>query len=310
MPHISVIIPIFNEEKNIGPLYEELVKVIKKINENYEIIFVEDGSADNSFSELEKIHKKDNKVKIIKFRKNFGQTSAMDAGIKLAKGEILITIDADLQNDPEDIPKMVNKLEEGYDLVNGWRKNRKDNFSKRIISNLANSFRKIITGEKIHDAGCTLKVFKKECFDGLDLYSEMHRFIPALLMWRGFKVTEIEVNHRPRKFGKSKYGIKRVIKGLLDLVTIKFWMQYSARPMHLFGGFGIMSTVVGTLIGFYLVYLRIFENVPISNRPLLLLAVLLVILGILFFLFGILADILFRIYYKGDVKYYKIERVL
>lgn len=299
---ISIVIPTFNEEKNVRLLYNELRPVLDKLNKKYEIIYVDDGSTDRTYDELVSMNNADKIVKVIQFRKNFGQTAAMDCGFKSAQGKVIIVMDADLQNDPNDIPRLLEKMDEGYDVVSGWRYNRRDPFSKKVFSKVANIIRRNLTGEKIHDSGCSLKAYKKECFDDLDLYGEMHRFIPALLMWKGFKIGEIKVNHRKRKHGKTKYGIKRLLKGFLDILVVKFWMQYSGRPIHLFGGLGILSFFFGFLIGIYLTILKLFFSQPLSNRPLLLLSMLLVILGVQLFMFGVLADIMIKNYFSGNGK--------
>ncbi len=304
---VSVVIPVYNEEENVELVFRKNKDVLDRMKLAYEIIFVDDGSKDKTFQNLCRI--KDTHVKIIRFRRNFGQTAAMDAGFKAAKGKIIISMDGDLQNDPEDIPRLIAKLKEGYDVVCGWRKDRKDSLLKHIISRGANVLRKVIINDHIHDSGCSLKAYKKECFDDLDLYGEMHRFIPALLEWKGFKVTEMVVKHHPRKYGKSKYTMKRVLKGFLDMLVLKFWMQYSTRPIHLFGGLGVLTAFLGAATGIYLTIMKIFYGVPIGNRPLLLLAILLVIVGSQFLIFGVLADILVKIYYK-DNKNYSIERIV
>lgn len=308
---ISIVIPVYNEEKNIEPLYKEVRLILNSLNKEYEIIFVDDGSKDKSLEELKKLHEKDKRIKIIKFRKNFGQTAALDAGFKHASGKFIVAMDADLQNDPNDIPKLLEKINKGYDVVSGWRKKRKDPLTKKIFSRIANIFRIILINDRIHDSGCTLKAYKKECFEDLDLYGEMHRFIPALLRWKGFKVTESIVNHRKRKFGKTKYSITRVLKGFLDMLVVKFWMQYSARPVHLFGGLGILSGFIGFLIALYLTILKLFYNIAIGNRPLLFLSGLLIIIGVQFIVFGFLADIMIKIYYsKEKIKPYNIEKII
>jgi glycosyltransferase involved in cell wall biosynthesis len=308
---ISIVIPVYNEEKNIVPLYKEVKPILNSLNKDYEIIFVDDGSKDKTLEELKKIHEKDKSIKIIKFRKNFGQTAALDAGFKHASGKIIVAMDADLQNDPNDIPKLLEKINQRYDVVSGWRKKRRDSLIKHLISRAANVLRFLIINDKIHDSGCTLKAYKKECFKDLDLYGEMHRFIPALLRWKGFKITEVVVNHRKRKFGKTKYSITRVLKGFLDMLVVKFWMQYSTRPVHLFGGLGIVSGFLGFVIALYLTILKLFYNIPIGNRPLLFLSGLLIIIGVQFVIFGFLADIMIKIYYsKEKIKPYNIEKII
>lgn len=307
---LSVVIPAYNEQENVELVYKKLKPVLDRLKKRYEIIYVDDGSTDNTFGILKRLHEKDSNVKVIKFRKNFGQTAAFDAGFKQASGTIIISMDADLQNDPEDIPKLINKLDEGFDAVCGWRVNRKDPLMKRLASITSNVLRQFVTDDKIHDAGCSLKAYRKECFEDLDLYGEMHRYIPSILAWSGFKITEVPVKHNPRKFGRTKYNYTRLLKGFLDLIIVKFWMQYSARPIHLFGGFGILSLVVGLVIGVYLAFIRLFYRVAIGNRPLLLLSILLVILGVILIVFGILADIMVKVYYKTTKKSYSIEKKL
>ena len=303
MVKLSIILPVYNEEKNLNLLYNELNKVLKSIGNDYEILFVDDNSKDNSLNVLNKLSNLNPKVKIIKFRKNFGQTAALDAGIKNSKGEIIITMDSDLQNDPRDIPKLINKINEGYDVVSGWRYNRRDSFSKKFISKGANLLRKLIIKDSIQDSGCTLKAYKRECFENTKLYGEMHRFIPALLGLKGFKIGEIKVNHRERKFGKTNYNMKRTMNGFLDMILLKFWMNYSTRPIHLFGGLGLFSGLFGVLIGLYLTFIKITYGVSIGNRPLLILSALLILVGLILFVFGVLADILIKIYYKDQESY-------
>lgn len=306
---ISVIIPVFNEEKSLEPLYDSLKSVLNKIKKPYEIIFVDDGSTDSSFDVLEKLQKKDNTLHIIKFRRNFGQTAAMDAGFNEAKGKIIISMDADLQNDPQDIPRLVNELNKGYDVVCGWRHNRRDSFLKTALSGFANWLRRLVTREYIHDSGCSLRAYKKYCLKDLDLYGEMHRYIPALLFWKGYKIGEVKIEHNARRYGKTKYNSIRIVKGFLDLIVIKFWMQYSTRPIHLFGVLGILFGFLGVIIGLYLTIIRLIYKESIANRPLLILSVLLIVLGVQFFVFGLLADILIKVYYKnGFDKNYSIEK--
>ncbi len=309
MVEVSIVIPAFNEEENVSLLYERVSFVMRKTGKPYEILFIDDGSRDRTLSVLKAINRKDKSARVIVFRRNFGQTAALDAGFKNAKGKIIVAMDADLQNDPEDIPRLISKLSEGYDCVSGWRFNRKDGFSKRIFSFFANIIRRSLTKEDIHDSGCTLKAYRRECFDGLTLFGEMHRFIPALLKWRGFKVTELKVKHHHRKFGKTKYNLFRVFKGFLDLLVVKFWMQYSARPIHLFGGVGLILSSFGLIIDLYLLAVKLFLHRGISDRPLLILGVLLIMVGVQFIIFGFLADILIKIYYK-DSGNYSIKEII
>ncbi|MEM4254061.1 MAG: glycosyltransferase family 2 protein [Candidatus Woesearchaeota archaeon] len=303
----SVVLPVYNEEGNINPLYAELTPVMHSLGNPYEIIFVDDGSTDHTFSVLRSLAQRDKRVRIVKFRRNFGQTAALDAGIKQSKGKILITLDADLQNDPKDIPRLLEKMKEGYDVVSGWRAKRKDAFSKKVFSKLANRLRRWLTGESIHDAGCTLKVYKRECFDNLTLYGEMHRYITTVLKYRGFKIGELSVNHRPRKFGKTKYNFKRIFKGFFDLLFIKFWNDFSTRPIHFFGTAATIQFVAAFAI-FIEQVIKAFLIRALYVGPLLMLSVMLVITGFLTFFFGFLAEIMIRMYYR-DKPNYEIEAV-
>ena len=312
MKELSIVIPAHNEEKNVRLLYQKLMDVFSRMETSYEIIYIDDGSTDNTFFELEALYEEDkNNVKVIKFRRNFGQTAALDAGFKAAKGKVIVSMDADLQNDPADIPKLLAKMKEGYDVVCGWRKNRKDPLLKHLISRGANFLRSIIINDKIHDSGCTLKAFKRECFTTLDLYGEIHRFIPALLELQGFKITEIVVNHKERIYGSSKYNSRRIMKGFLDILLVKFWMKYVTRPMHLFGELGLLMAFSGFIIGSYLSIRKLmdYNNYHLANRPLLLLAIILVIIGINFILSGFLADIIIKTYFSRR-KSYNIEKEL
>lgn len=302
---ISIIVPVYNEEKNVSILYENLMDVIER---DYEIIFVDDGSTDNTFNELQKLHEKNKKVKIIKFRKNFGQSAALKAGFDYSKGDIIITMDADLQNDPHDIPKLLEKIKD-YDCISGWRHDRKDSVFKKIPSKISNWLHRKLTGVDIHDSGCTLKAYKKEAIKNLELYGETHRYIPAMLSWQGYKIGEVKVTHHKRKYGKTKYNYTRLPKGFLDLLFISFWKKYQSRPLHLMGGFGIVSFMAGFIISLYLTIQRLFFGVGLSNRPLLLLGVLLMIISIQFIVFGFLAEISIRTYFTNK-KTYTIEKVI
>lgn len=310
-PDISVIIPLLNEEENIPELYRNLKKTSDNLGRSYEIIFVDDGSTDGTFNVLNKLQENDPKVRIIKLRKNFGQTAALSAGFDHTKGDIIITMDGDLQNDPEDIPRLLEKMDDGYAVVSGWRTYRKDPLTRRIPSKFSNWLAKKLTGINIHDFGCTLKAYRKEALKDLELYGEMHRYIPALVSWRGFTVGEVDVKHHPRKYGKTKYGTTRLLKGFLDLLNIKFWMQYHARPIHLMGGLGLLSFFIGAGLGLYLSIMRLFFHVPLADRPLLLLAILLAILGVQFITFGFLAEIVVRVYYNAtNREVYNIEKIV
>jgi glycosyltransferase involved in cell wall biosynthesis len=308
---ISVVSPVFNEEDNVEELYNELVISLERTGKNFEIIFVDDGSTDSTFERLKKIRERDKRVKIIRFRRNFGQTPALSAGFDYARGEIIITIDADLQNDPSDIEILLKKMEEGYDLVSGWRWKRKDNFLTRILpSKIANFLISMITGVKLHDYGCTLKAYRSEVVKNIRLYGEMHRFVPAVASLLGINVAEVKVNHRKRKAGKSKYGIGRTIRVILDLITVKFLISYSTRPLQIFGLIGLITGGTGFLLGVYLTYLKIIERQAIGNRPLLLLSVLLIFLGAQFISLGLLAEMLSRTYHEAvEKKIYAIKEL-
>lgn len=310
--NLSVIVPVFNEEKNIVTVYEELVHVLEGTDQEFEIIFIDDGSTDQSFKILSKLHKDDPRVIIISFRRNFGQTAALSAGFDHARGDIVVTLDADLQNDPMDIPKMLDKLNEGYDIVNGWRVNRKDPFlSRRLPSIIANKIISIITRVKLHDYGCTLKCFRKEVTQNIKLYGEMHRFIPAIASGMGSSVAEVRVNHRARRFGKSKYGISRTIRVILDLITVKFLLSYATRPIQVFGLLGFVCGIVGFGMALYLTIQRQFYGISLANRPALLLAVLLIFMGLQFVTLGLLAELQSRTYHEAQNKpIYIIRKIL
>jgi glycosyltransferase involved in cell wall biosynthesis len=296
---ISIVIPIYNEAENVNLLYDSLNNVLPALNKNYEVILVDDGSTDKTFERLVEIHKKNKKYKIIRFRRNFGQTQAMRAGFEYARGDTLITMDADLQNDPADIPKIIKKMEEGYDIVSGWRKNRKDKMiSRRIPSIIANKLISGLFGVRLHDYGCTLKAYKKEILDNIELYGEMHRYIPALASWMGVKVAEIPVNHNTRKFGKAKYGISRTTRVILDMITIKFLLTYSKKPMQIFGLVGMFTSAAGIIITTYLIIARLFFNQPLSTRPLFILSIFIIFIGIQLVTMGLFGELMMRTYHE------------
>ena len=300
---LSVIIPVFNEAKNIPILLKELEEVLGSSNLSYEILAIDDGSQDETFKLLKEKLSQWKALKVVRLRKNFGQTAALSAGFDLAEGDIIITMDGDLQNDPRDIPALINKIKEGYDIVSGWREKRRDPFfSRRLPSFLANGIISWVTGVKLHDYGCTLKAFKKEVAKHLRLYGELHRFIPAVASWMGVTIAEIPVHHRARKFGRSKYGISRTIRVLLDLITVKFLLTYSTRPIHVFGLWGILSGLAGFALACYLTIQRLFFTVPLANRPILLLAVLLIFIGIQFISMGLLGELQVRTYHESQGK--------
>lgn len=300
---ISVIVPLLNEEENVETLYKELVDVLKDLDQEFELIFIDDGSTDQSFEVLSKLYKNDSRVVVIGFRRNFGQTAALSAGFDHAKGDVIITLDADLQNDPKDIPRLLEKLDEGHDLVNGWRFNRKDPFfSRKLPSIIANKIISIVTGVKLHDYGCTLRAFRKEITDNIKLYGEMHRFIPAIASGIGGSIAEIKVNHRARIYGKSNYGISRTIRVILDLITVKFLLGYATRPIQIFGLLGFISGIIGLGMALYLTIQKQFFDMPLANRPLLLLAILLIFIGLQFVTLGLLAELQSRTYHEAQNK--------
>lgn len=308
----SVVIPLYNEEENVEPLYEEVRSVLTGLSAQSEIVFVDDGSRDRTMERLEAIQRRDPSVRVVSLRRNFGQTAAMSAGFDHASGAVIITMDGDLQNDPHDIPRMLARLEEGYDVVTGWRFNRQDSFfSRKLPSKAANQLISWVTGVSLHDYGCTLKAFRREVIENINLYGEMHRFIPAIASGMGISFTEMKVNHRARRFGTSKYGISRTIRVVLDLITVKFLLSYATRPLHVFGTVGIFSSLAGFLLGLILVIQRQCFGIPLADRPLLLLAVLLLFLGIQFITIGLLAELVVRTYHESQKKpIYYVRRVL
>ncbi|MDX9839901.1 MAG: glycosyltransferase family 2 protein [Desulfobulbus sp.] len=309
---ISVVVPLYNEEDNVQLLYEEIKGVLDTMAERAEIVFVDDGSRDRTLAKLEAIQAGDDHVRVVSLRRNFGQTAAMTAGFDHARGGIIITMDGDLQNDPHDIPQLVGKLNEGYDVVTGWRHDRQDAFlSRRLPSQLANRLISWVTGVGLHDYGCTLKAFRREVIDNINLYGEMHRFIPAIASGMGISFTEVKVNHRARRFGTSKYGISRTIRVVLDLITVKFMLSYATRPLHVFGTVGVVSSLLGVLIALVLTVQRQLYGVALANRPLLLLAVLLIFMGIQFITIGLLAELVVRTYHESQKKpIYYVRKVL
>lgn len=300
---VSFVIPVYNEEKNLPVLYQELIAAGDTLRGSYEIIFVDDGSTDGSFPALRKIQAGDPRVKIIRLRKNFGQTAALSAGFDHARGGIIITLDADLQNDPADVPLLVAKIEEGYDIVSGWRIRRKDKFvSRRLPSKVANAIISKVTKVKLHDYGCTLKAFRRDVVKHIKLYGEMHRFIPAIASTMGIAIAEVPVNHRRRVHGKSKYNLSKSIRVVLDLLTVKFLLSYSTRPLQIFGLFGLIAGFIGGIMGGILSYQRLILKQSIANRPLLLLSVLLIVIGIQFITMGLLGEIMVRTYHESVEK--------
>jgi glycosyltransferase involved in cell wall biosynthesis len=320
---LSIIIPVFNEENNISPLYSELTEVLAQLNLSYEVIFIDYGSTDNSYQKLSSIHAADKSVKVIQFRRNFGQTAAFTAGFDNAQGELILTLDADGQNDPNDIPKLLSTLREGdYDFVTGWRVNRKESLVRRILSKTANSIISRSTHLVIHDRGCSLKVFKREIVKNLRLYGQLHRFLPELASSIGVKFAEVPVNDRTRKSGKSKYGsISRTPRVVLDLITVTYLLTFFTSPMRLFGSMAIFCSLSGMVIGGILAGTKIYHGIiggwsgfqayQIGNRPLLLLSILLIVIGVQLLMMGFLGEMIMRIYYESrDQPIYHIKQVL
>ena len=300
----SLVVPAHNEEGNIEPLYLAIRPVMEGLGAPWELIIVDDGSSDGTYKVVEKLRQGDNRIKLIRFRRNFGQTAAWSAGFDHAQGKYVIVMDADMQNDPKDIPVMLKEMElKGYDVISGWRKNRKDKSYMNLLSKIGNAVHRSITGEKIHDHGCSLKIYKKEALYDLELYGEMHRYITALLSWKGFKVGEVVVTHHPRHSGRTNYSIRKKIKGFLDLVVVKFWIQYSARPMHFFGAIGMVLIVAGLLLGGTLGTLWVLRIIGLAGRSTPLLAVMLFLVGIQFLLTGVLADVVSHTYYMQKKAY-------
>lgn len=309
---ISVVVPLFNEEDNIEPLLIRLREALEPLGKEYEIILVDDGSTDGSFESLRRLHARDPRLKVVRLRRNFGQTAAFSAGFDQAEGRVIVTIDADLQNDPADIPLLLAKLEQGYDIVSGWRKGRQDPFlSRRLPSMVANLLISEVTGVKLHDYGCSLKAYRREVVKNVDLYGELHRFIPALASWMGISLAEVPVTHHPRRYGKSKYGLSRTPRVILDLLTVRFLLSYSARPIHIFGSLGILTSFLGAIILAYLGLIRLVLQRSIADRPVLFLGVLLFVVGVQFVTMGLLAELTIRTYHEARNKpTYMVREIL
>ena len=303
IPDLSIVIPIRNESANIPQLYDELTRTLEAFGRAYEVILVDDGSTDDSFAVLAALQARDPRLRVIRFRRNFGQTAAFAAGFAHARGRLVITSDGDLQNDPADIPTMVAKLDEGYDIVCGWRKDRKDPFlSRRVPSMAANRLISVATGVHLHDYGCSLKVFRAEVVKPLKLYGEMHRFLPAMASEMGVRIAEVVVNHRPRQHGRSHYGISRTVRVMLDLITVKFLLSYSTRPLQIFGLVGFVMGGLGAIVTGWLAYQRLFGYQSIGNRPLLLFGILLIFTGVQLITLGLLAELQARTYHESQNK--------
>ena len=308
---ISIVIPLYNEEENVRELYGSLKPVMDSLGNEYEIIFIDDGSTDNTLSLLQEINAADDTVIVLSLRRNFGQTAAFAAGFDYSRGDIIVTMDGDLQNDPKDIPKLLELMKDN-DLVSGWRKVRKDPFlSRRLPSILANSLISKVTGVNLHDYGCSLKAYRRDVIKNLKLYGEMHRFIPAVASWYGVRIAEVETTHHARLRGKSKYGISRTMKVVLDLITVKFLQSFSTKPLQFFGPMGLLSGALGFLISLYLSIDKLFSGKDIGGRPLLLLGALLIIVGIQFIGMGLLGEMMVRVYHETQKKpIYVIKKVL
>ena len=300
---LTIVIPVFNEAESIRALYAQLKKALDEAGRSYEIITVDDGSRDDSFAILRELHDGDPNLKVVRFRRNFGQTAAFAAGFDYAQGDVVITMDADLQNDPADIPLLLAEVEKGYDVVSGWRQKRKEAFlSRRLPSMAANWLISQVTGVHLHDYGCSLKAYRREVVKGVQLYGELHRFIPALASWMGVSVAEIPVRDHVRRFGQSKYGISRTFKVILDLIAVRFLLGYSTRPIQIFGGLGLVSVLVGTVLGAYLSFVKLALGQDIGSRPLLLLAVLLILGGVQLVSMGLLGELVVRANYEAQGK--------
>ena len=309
---ISVVIPLHNEEENLAPLYQQLRETLPELDRPYEILMVDDGSTDSTPRLLRELAARDPNVKVVLFRRNYGQTAAMQAGLDLATGDVIVTMDGDLQNDPGDIGMMLEKIEEGYDLVHGWRKDRKDAWlSRRLPSRMANWLISRVARFPIHDLGCTLKVIRREIAKDLELYGEMHRFIPILAFWRGARCVEVVTRHHPRRFGQTKYGISRTFRVLLDLMTVKFMLDYFASPMKLFGMFGLWSGAGAVAAALTTLGMKLFVNFDMTGNPLLLLSAFSGLVSLQFFSLGLLGEVNARIYYsQADKQHYTVRETL
>jgi len=302
-PYLSIVIPVYNEEENVGRLQEQVAAAVGPLGIEYEVIYVDDGSRDGSFEILRELASGNPRMRLIRFRRNFGQTPAMAAGFDAARGEVIVPLDADLQNDPVDIPRLLARLEEGYDVVSGWRQKRQDRgLTRRLPSMIANALIARSTGVRIHDYGCTLKAYRASVLKDVRLYGEMHRFIPAWAALEGARVTEMPVTHHPRTAGKSKYGLSRTFRVILDLMVVRFLGGYGTKPIHLFGGMGFTLCGAGILTGLITLYQKFFEGIKAHRNPLLMLAVFLFLLGVQAIMLGLLAELGIRTYHESQGK--------
>jgi glycosyltransferase involved in cell wall biosynthesis len=311
-PELSIVVPLFNETENVRALYDELVRELDKLGKTHEILFVDDGSTDGTSAILDDLAKKDPKLIVIRFRRNYGQTAALSAGIERAQGEVVVPMDGDLQNDPADIGRLLAKMGEGYECVSGWRRHRQDKaVTRRFPSLVANWLISKVSGIALHDYGCTLKAYRRDVIEGVRLYGEMHRFIPVYAAWQGARVSEIEVNHRARRFGVSKYGLNRIFKVMLDLLLVRFLFQYLAKPIYVFGGFGLAAIFASFLAAGAAVVLKLLHLRDFVSTPLPLFAALLFLTGFLSVLMGLLAELVIRTYYESqDKRPYIVAQVL
>ena len=309
---VSIIIPAYNEATSLKILLDELEYFLKNFQYQYEVIFVDDGSTDGSFNVLKDAALKNPNIKVLKLRRNYGQSAALLAAIDHSTGDVIVPLDADLQNDPSDIPKLLNLISEGYDLVSGWRRCRQDRiFDRKIPSMIANKLVSWVCGVKLHDLGCSLKAYRRDVLQGVRLYGELHRFLPICASWNGAKVTEVEVNHKPRLFGKSKYGINRTYKVLLDLIVLKFLSDFSTKPIYFFGGFASICFLLSVLLTGWSFYLKIFRHIDLDATPLLIFSAVFVIVSVQLLLMGILADLVMRTYFESqDKKTYQLRETV
>ena len=300
---VSIVVPIYNERESVEPLYAAVTRTARSLGQTYELLLVDDGSTDGTSDALDRLAAGDAAVKVVHFRRNFGQTSALNAGLHLASGDVIVTLDADLQNDPADIPLLLARLAEGYDLVHGWRKDRHDALlSRKLPSKLANRLISRVTGFSVHDLGCTLKALRREIAAELQLYGEMHRFIPVLAHWHGARCAEVVVRHHSRRFGRSKYGLSRTVRVVLDLITVKYMIQYQTSPMKLFGGLGLASLLAGGLSAAATLVMKLGRGIDMTGNPLLLLTVFAALAGLQFFVLGMLGEVCVRTYYESQGK--------
>ncbi len=309
---LSIVVPVYNEEESVRPLYDALTATLERIGQRYEIVFVDDGSRDGSFAALRALHECDPRVRVVRLRRNFGKTPALVAGFARARGEIICTMDADLQDDPAEIPRFLERLAEGYDLVSGWKYPRHDPPTKTVPSRVFNQMVALTTGVRLHDMNCGFKAYRREVLDDIKLYGELHRFIPVLAHQRGFRVAEVRVRHHPRRYGKSKFGAKRFLRGFLDLLVVLFLMSYLRTPLRLFGAMGLLLTLAGFVVDLYVVldrFLPIGSHEPIHNRPLLLVGILLMIFGVSFILAGLQSEMIRYFAYRPEEEY-SVRQVL